>query len=89
MSLALMLAPLSSRTVTVSVSPFALACIRAVQPFYRGQEWSGRQRLKPRAVLRYAYVVCSLDVGLSVHQDRHGVRLTIVTGHQQGRPTIL
>jgi hypothetical protein len=40
-------------------------------------------------VLGYTYGVCGLGVGSSVHEDFHGVRLTIETGMHQGRLTTL
>jgi hypothetical protein len=39
--------------------------------------------------LKKAYVVRGLDIGLSVQQKRHGVRIPTAAGLQQGRPTIL
>jgi hypothetical protein len=35
------------------------------------------------------HFVFGLDVGLSVQQERHGGRLTVVSSRHQGRPTIL
>jgi hypothetical protein len=35
------------------------------------------------------YLVCSLDVGPFVQQERHSVRLPLLTGLNQGRITIL
>jgi hypothetical protein len=69
--------------------PRTLAFIRAVMPSYRGEKGSGRHNPKDCAVFRCTYAVCSLDVGPSVQQERHGVRLTSLTGLHQGRHAIL
>jgi hypothetical protein len=69
----------------VSVSPY----IRTVEPFYRVYKWSERRILKHCAVLVYTYAVFGLDVGPSVQQECHGVRLAKPTGIHQGRLTFL
>jgi hypothetical protein len=54
LSVASMLGRHSSRTFTVSALPSRLACIRAVQPSYRGQEqvWSYIERTIKRGYRR-------------------------------------
>jgi hypothetical protein len=89
LSFASILAPRSSRSATVPVLPFRLASIRAVRPSYRGEKGSGRHNPKDCAVFRYTYVVFCLDVGPSLQQERHGVRLITVTSLHQGRHTFL
>jgi hypothetical protein len=73
----------------MSVLPWRLASIRAVQPSYRGVRWSGRDGLNHCGLLRYTDPVFGLDISPSVQQERHDVRLTIATGVHQDRLTIL